>query len=137
MMLDALPQPLRDALYVTIGLPIVAVQELDARRHELFDEVDRLAGPVRTRATTLRNQVGDLVPTVQLPSPLVDAWNERLEERVKVLDARMTEVERRLEEALDRVEQQLPEAAAEVMSQARGAARDARTQLRSLVNRAA
>jgi ElaB/YqjD/DUF883 family membrane-anchored ribosome-binding protein len=104
--IDDISKTVKDSLYVTIGLGVIAFQKAQVQRQELQKQVNaNLAGT--------RSLVGDSLKTVQ----------ERLEA-----------VEGRIDEVLDDVEQQLPEQARSVMRQARDVAKDTRTQLLDLVD---
>ncbi|WP_436792955.1 hypothetical protein [Actinospongicola halichondriae] len=105
--IDDISKTLKDSLYVTIGLGVIAFQKAQVQRQELRKQVEgNLAGT--------RSLVSDSIKTVQ----------ERLEA-----------VEGRIDTVLDDVEQQLPEQARSVMRQARDVAKDTRTQLVDLVER--
>jgi hypothetical protein len=161
MNLSELPDHLRDAFYVTVGLGVLAGQNLQARGETLRADLDE-------RLTALREQVQANVPTVTLPRvtlpavtrrdgrPVLDLASfdvadfdldtitgaiervsDRLDERTQQLDERFAALEARVDDVLDRLEGRLPEAAREVMSQARGVAKEARGTLRTMVTRAA
>lgn len=103
--IDDISKTVKDGLYVTIGLGVIAFQKAQVQRQELQKQVEsNLSG---TRAL-----VGESLKTVQ----------ERLEA-----------VESRIDGVLDDVEQQLPEQARAVMRQARDVAKDTRSQLLELV----
>ncbi|MDZ7675261.1 MAG: hypothetical protein U5K30_09360 [Acidimicrobiales bacterium] len=103
--IDDIQKTVRDSLYVTIGLGVIAFQKAQVQRQELQKQVE-------SNLDGARNLVGDRLKTVQ----------ERLEA-----------VEGRLDAVLDDVEHQLPEQARTVMHQAREVAKDTRSQLVDLV----
>ncbi len=105
--IDDIGKTLKDSLYVTIGLGVIAFQKAQVQRQELRKQVETNLGGTRSL-------VGDRLKTVQ----------ERLEA-----------VEGRIDTVLDDVEQQLPEQARSVMHQAREVARDTRNQLVELVEK--
>ena len=111
---EDLTKLLKDAVYVTIGLGVIAVQKAQVRRQELTKQVS--------------SQVDDAKSQFQSLSKLV-------EDRVKVVEERLEGVESRFDALLDQLEQQLPEQARELVKQARTAAKEARTQVRSLAGR--
>ncbi len=115
--LDApdLSKALRDALYVSVGLGVIAVQKAQVRRRELQKQVSG-------QADEAREQLGSV--------------STFLEDRVKGVEERMSEVEDRVETLLDELQSRLPDQAGELVKQARATAKDARGQLQSLVNRA-
>lgn len=103
--MDDISKTVKDSIYVTIGLGVIAFQKAQVQRQELKKQVDaNLSGT--------RSLVGDSLKTMQ----------ERLEA-----------VEGRIDTVLDDVEQQLPDQARNVMRQARDVAKDTRTQLVELV----
>lgn len=116
----------RNAVYVAVGLGVIAARNVDDAVRQLLDTLEQRAGQGRDR-------FGDL----DRFTAAVDALNERLDQRTQLLEDRVAELEDRIDTVLDRVEDTLPDTAADVLAQARGAARDARGQLRSLVGRAA
>jgi uncharacterized protein YicC (UPF0701 family) len=97
----------KDALYVGVGLGVIAFQKLQVQRQELMKRGDG-------RSLT-----------------------KLVEDRVKTVEERLEGVESRIDKALEQLESRLPEQAREVSKQARTAAKEARTQVRSLVNRGA
>ncbi len=104
--IDDISKTVKDSLYVTIGLGVIAFQKAQVRRQELKKQVE-------TNLTGTRSLVGDSLKTV----------HERLEA-----------VEARIDDVLDGVEQQLPDPARNVVRQAREVAKDTRTQLVGLVD---
>jgi chaperonin cofactor prefoldin len=106
----------KDAVYVTVGLAVIAFQKAQVQRQELRKQVS--------------GQVGDAKAQLQ-------SLTKVFEDRVKVVEERLEGVETRFESLLDQLEERLPEQAREVAKQARTAAKDARTQVRGLVSRGA
>lgn len=106
--IDDIQKTLKDSLYVTIGLGVIAFQKAQVQRQELRKQVEENLGGAR-------GVVG---------------------EQVKVLQTRLETVENRIESVLDDVEQQLPEQARTVMQQARDVAKDTRSQIHGLIERA-
>ncbi len=104
--LDDIQRTVRDSVYVTIGLGVIAFQKAQVQRQELRKQLGG-AGDARTAALG----------------------------RVKEVEERLEAVEERIDAVLDDVEQRLPDQARVVMHQARTVAKDARTQLRALVPR--
>jgi ElaB/YqjD/DUF883 family membrane-anchored ribosome-binding protein len=102
----------KDAIYVTVGLGVIAVQKVQVQRRELRK---RLKGPV-----------GDAKSQLSSLTKLVD-------DRVKLVEERLEGVEERFESLLDQLEDRLPDQAKGFAQQARTAAKDARTQVRGLV----
>lgn len=120
---DELPDQIRDAFYITVGLTVLALRAIDEQRRGL---VARLESPLDDAGLGL----GTVTERVERLGARIDERTKRIEERIEALESRIDEV-------LDRVETTLPDGAREVMAQARGAAKDARGQLRNLVARAA
>jgi len=106
----------RDALYLTVGLGVVAAEELRVRSRRLAAELDQRLASRKVRGEQLR---------------------QRLEVGIKRLDERADEIEARVEAAIDRFEARLPEQAGHLVGQARGITRVARQQVRGLIRPAA
>jgi len=98
---------LRDAVYVTVGVGVIAVQKAQVQRRELQGQLEDSLADARQRLEELGDSVEDGL--------------EGLENQFDVL--------------LDEVESRLPEQAATAVRQAREAAKDAQRQLRELVGR--
>jgi len=111
---EDLTQLLKDALYVTIGLGVIAVQKAQVRRQELSQQVSSQVDDARTQLQTL---------------------TKRFDERVKLVEERLEGVEDRFDALLDQLEEHLPEQARELAQQARTAAKEARSQVRGLTRR--
>lgn len=105
--LDDIQKTVRDSVYVSIGLGVIAFQKAQVRRQELRKQVEANLGGARAT----------------------------VEEQVKAVETQLEAVEQRIDAVLDDVEARLPEQARTVMAQARSAAKDARTQLRGLVEK--
>ncbi|MEY2571211.1 MAG: hypothetical protein QOE63_1561 [Acidimicrobiaceae bacterium] len=109
---EDITKAVKDALYVSVGLGVLAFQKAQVQRQELRKQ--------------LKGQVGDARTQLSSVTKLVD-------ERVKLVEERLAGVESRVEALLDQVEERLPAQAKEITKQARTAAKDARTQVRELV----
>lgn len=96
---------LRDAVYVTVGVGVIAVQKAQVQRRELQGQLEDSLADARQRLDQLGDSVEDGL--------------ESLEGQFDAL--------------LDEVESRLPEQAATAVRQARDAAKDAQRQLRELV----
>ena len=112
--LDDVTKVLKDAVYVTVGLGVLALQRVQVQRNELRKQLDGQVGDARTQLQSVTKVVDD---------------------RFKVVEERLQGVEERVETLLDQFEDRLPEQARELAKQARQAAKDARGQLRALVRR--
>jgi uncharacterized protein YjbJ (UPF0337 family) len=110
--LDGVTNALKDALYVSVGLGVIAFQRAQVQRQELRKQ--------------LNAQLGDVRGTAGKVSKLVD-------DRVKTVEERVEAVEERFEALAEQLESRLPEQVGEVSKQARQAAKGARGQLRGLV----
>ena len=106
----------RDFVYLTVGFGVLAVQRLQAQRHELSEQLNTQLGAGRDGVTKLTGA---------------------FDTTVKSFESRLTALEERVDAVLDRVEAKLPEQARGVVQQARTATRSARDQVRGLVHRAA
>lgn len=104
---DEIQKTLKDSLYVTIGLGVIAFQRAQVQRQELQKQVE-------SNIEGARSAFG---------------------EGVKAIQERLETVEDRIDAVLDEVEGQLPEQARTVMQQAREVVKDTRSQLRDLVER--
>jgi hypothetical protein len=111
---DDIQKMLTDAVYVTVGLGVLTVQQLQSRSRELVDAF-------RAQLGTGKTQAEDLVKAVEAQLRTVD-------DRVKVL-------EERFGAALDDVQSRLPEPAGDWFGKAREAADTARGQVRDLIAR--
>src|SRR3954453_6613510 len=98
----------KDALYVSVGLAVLAVQKVQVRRAEL------------------RKQMTDQVTDAR------SQFSKLLDDRVKLVEERLEGVESRFDALLDQLEDRLPEQARSVAQQARTAAKEARTQARTM-----
>ena len=107
---------LKDAVYVSIGLGVIAVQKAQVRRHELTKQLSGQVGDARSQFQTL---------------------SKRVDDRVKLVEERLEGVETRFDALLDHLEERLPEQAREPFQQARTAAKEARSQVRGLARRGA
>ncbi|MEY2455581.1 MAG: prefoldin beta subunit [Acidimicrobiaceae bacterium] len=114
--LDTLAKSAKDALYVTVGLGVIAVQKAQVQRQELNKR--------------LKSQADEAKGSLQHLTKVV-------EDRVKLVEERLEGVETRFEGLLDQLEERLPDQARDLAQQARTAAKDARTQARTLVSRGA
>lgn len=99
---DSVRNAARDALYVSVGLGVIALQRTQVRRRALIKTagnsgLDKLVGA-----------------------------------NLKMVDERLQDAEERIDAVLDEVETMLPGPAREVMSGARSVARDARDTVRKL-----
>ena len=106
----------RDFLYLTVGFGVLAVQRIQAQRHELGEQLNSQLGAGRDGVAKISGA---------------------FEAQIKSLESRLTAIEERVDAALDQVEAKLPEQARGAVKQARAAARTARDQVRGLTHRAA
>lgn len=102
----------KDALYVSVGLGVLAARELNTRRLALASKLDTQVDGGKQQATKLMSEV---------------------ETQLKALDERVDAIEARLDSVLDQFQATLPEQAREVVQQARDAAKSARQQVRQLI----
>jgi hypothetical protein len=105
---------LRDAAYLTVGLGVFTVQQLETRSRDL-------AEALRSQLDSGRTQAEDLV--------------KALETQLRGLDDRVKALEERFGATLDDVQSRLPEPAGEWLGKAREAADSARDQVRDLMSR--
>lgn len=103
--LDDLQRTVRDSIYVSIGLGVIAFQKAQVQRQELKKNLEQNFGGARTN----------------------------VEDSLKTVEERLTAVEDRIDDVLDDVEARLPEQARTVMAQARAAAKDARSSINALL----
>lgn len=113
---EDLTKLLKDALYVSIGLGVIAVQKAQVRRQELSKQVSGQVDDAKSQLQTL---------------------TKRFDDRVKLVEERLEGVEARFDALLDQLEEHLPEQARELAQQARTAAKEARSQVQGLVRRPA
>ena len=105
--IDDIQKTVKDTVYVTIGLGVIAFQKAQVRRQELRKQFEASTGGARTAAS----------------------------DRVKTVEERLGAVENRIDAVLDDVEERLPPQVRTVVRQARETAKDTRTQLRDIVDR--
>jgi hypothetical protein len=102
----------KDAVYIAIGLGVLAVQELQVRRHELTDwfagKVDEAKGGF-------------------------DSLQGRLEDGVKTVEERFSALEDQATAVLDELQGRIPESVKTLADQAIDAATSARSELFDLV----
>ena len=112
---SALTTAAKDALYIGVGLGVLAYQRLAVQRQELTKLIKDALGKGSA-------PMSELV--------------KNLEGQLKAVEAQLKSLELRVDGVLDGVEAKLPTQAAEVLAQARTAARTARNQVLNLVPRA-
>ncbi len=110
--LDDITNALKDALYVSVGLGVIAFQRAQVQRQELRKQI--------------KEQLGDVRGTAGKVSKLVD-------ERVQTVEERIEAVEARFEAIAEQIESRLPDQVGDAAKHARKAAKDARGQLIELV----
>jgi TolA-binding protein len=111
--MDDITKVLKDTLYVSVGLGVIAFQRAQVQRQELRKQ--------------LESQLGDARGSVGKVTKLVD-------ERVKTVEERLEAFEERFEALAEQLESRLPDQLGDAAKQARQAAKEARTQLRGLVH---
>ncbi len=111
---DDLSKTLKDAVYITVGLGVIAFQKAQVQRQELRRQLSSQFGEARSQ---------------------LDTFSKVFEDRVKLVEERLDGMEDRFEDLIDQFEDRLPEQAKDLAKQARIAARDATGQLRDLVAR--
>jgi len=124
----------RDALYVGIGLSVIAFQKAQVRRVELTEILKGQVGEANDQLDKLGANAEDVIEGLKAR---VETVAGSVDDRVKLVEDRLDAVEGRFEALFDEVEAKLPEPAREIVSQARDTARDARQQVRAAVSRAA
>lgn len=117
MQLDpaAVTGAVKDAVYITVGLGVLAVQKVQATR--------------RDATKALADQFGN-------GKLQIDEIVEAIEARVATLDTKLVALETKLDSAVDGLEQRLPERVGALLGQAHDAAKTARKQVRGLVSSA-
>lgn len=119
--IDDLSKAIKDALYVGVGLGVIAFQKAQVQRVDLTKQVKGQVGSSDELLTEARRQVEKLT--------------DRFEDRVQVVEERIESIEAQFDGLLDQIEDKLPEQARELVKQARDTAKEARSQVRSLVRR--
>jgi ElaB/YqjD/DUF883 family membrane-anchored ribosome-binding protein len=105
---------LKDALYVSVGFGVLAVQKAQEQRQELQKALGRRVDSGKVEW---------------------DKVAERFDAQLKGMEERLDTLEQRVEEMLDQVQEKLPEQVADLMAKARTAVKDAREQVTELVKR--
>lgn len=106
----------KDAVYVTVGIGVLAYQKAQVRRQELTTFVNERLGSSKTQLEELK---------------------KTFEARINEFDQRVVELEHKLDGIVEQVEGRLPEPAGEALHKAYDAARTARQQVRDLITKAA
>lgn len=112
---------LRDAAYVVIGFGVLSVQQVQVRRRELVDRLG--AQPVVQQLGLGKEQLEEMV--------------KGLEARFSQLDDRLDQLEGKIDAAVDALGERLPEQAGAFLGQAHEVAKAARKQVRGLLVNAA
>jgi hypothetical protein len=107
---------LRDAAYITVGLGVVAVEQVQARRRQLVEAISIRFGASKTHVETLLGT---------------------FEARMAKMDEQVDAVEARVDMIVDRLEGVLPEQAGVLFGHARDLTKGARKQVRGLIRTAA
>jgi hypothetical protein len=102
---DELVTIARDTLYATVGVSVLAYQQLEQGRQQLAERLSARYG-------VGKQQVDQLIGAVEVQMSTLD-------ERLKVL-------ERQIDDALDAVQERLPEQAGDAFAKARQVTADAR-----------
>lgn len=100
--LETVTDVLRDAFYVGVGAGVIAVQKLQVQRVEL--------------TKTLTSQIDEAKGSL-------DGVQEKVEDRVKLVEERLGDLENQLEAVLAQVEDKVPAQARDLIKQARGLVR--------------
>jgi hypothetical protein len=111
---EAIASLAKDALYVTVGFGVLAVQKANVQRQELAKRLG--ARPVLT------------LPGALDPSEV----RARVRDGVAALDGRVKVVEQRVDAVLDEVQGRLPAQAADLLGQARQAGKAYQARVREL-----
>ncbi len=107
---------LRDAAYITVGLGVVAVEQVQARRRQLVEAISDRFGASKTQVETLLGT---------------------FEARLAKIDVKVDAVEARVDMVVDKLEGILPDQAGLLFGQARDLTKVARKQVRGLIRTAA
>jgi hypothetical protein len=113
-LVDDITKVLKDAVYASIGLGVLASEKLTEQRKAFQGSVSERIGAGRTE---------------------LDTFSKRFDDGVKSVEARLTALEQRLEKLVDKVQERLPEQVADLMAQARKASGQARAQWREVFGR--
>lgn len=116
--IDDVTKVLKDALYVSVGLGVLAFQRAQVQRQELRKRFERTGVPGLSGA--------DAGVQFTKLTGVVD-------DRVKEIEQRMEAVEERIEALLDQLESRLPTQVSDVTKQVRAVAKEARNQARDQV----
>jgi gas vesicle protein len=110
--IDDVTKVLKDALYVTVGMGVIAFQKAQVQRQELQKQ--------------LRSQWGDA-------RDQFDKLGGTIDDRMKAVEDRLNDVEQQVDDLVDQFQDRLPEPAADVVRQIRRTTKDVRSQVRELV----
>ncbi len=112
---------IRDAAYVVVGFGVLTVQQVQVRRREL--------------ARSISDQT--VVKQLGIGKEQVEELLKSLETRMSQLDGRLDELETKLDTAIESLGDKLPEQAGAFLGQAHDMAKAARKQVRGLLVNAA
>lgn len=104
---DDIPRMVEDTVYTAVGLGVLGFQQAQVQRQQLKRSLSSSYGEAR----------------------------EALDDRVKLVEERLSDLDDRFDEAFESVEPQLPGTARDVARQAIGLAREARTKVFDLALR--
>jgi ElaB/YqjD/DUF883 family membrane-anchored ribosome-binding protein len=113
--MDNLTKTLKDTAYVVFGFGVLGFQKAQVRRQELTKQLKEQRGQVETQLSGARQQLNELVRT---------------------LDGAIEPVRVELEGRLDRVEEHLPAQAKDVVKSARALAKETEQHVRRAVGAA-
>jgi hypothetical protein len=112
---------LRDAAYVVIGFGVLTVQQVQVRRRDLVGSISEQA----------------VVKQLGLGKEQVEELVKSLETRMSQLDERLDQIEGKLDTAVEQLGDRLPDQAGALLGQAHEVAKAARKQMRGLLVSAA
>lgn len=121
---------LQEALYIGVGLGVIAFQKAQVQRVELTKQLKAQLGDAREQVEKIGSSSDDLASDARRQ---VDKLTDSFEGRVKLVEERLEAIESQIEGLLDQIEDKLPEQARALVRSARETAKEARSQVRSLV----
>ncbi|MEJ7585715.1 MAG: hypothetical protein WKF43_16905 [Acidimicrobiales bacterium] len=127
---DDLTRTFRDALYVGVGLGVIAFQKAQVQRVDFTKQVKSQLADARQQIEKVNGSSDDLVAEARRQ---IEKISEGFEDRVKMVEERLETIESQFDGILDQIEEKLPETARDLVKQARDTAKEARSHVHSLV----
>ncbi len=136
--IDDVTKTLKDVAYVAIGFGVLTAQRAQVQRREITRQAQEFTNGLPDQLTAQINEARENLERVTTDATSqLERLSDTFDDRIKLVEERLADLETRIDTVLDTVESRLPDQAADLIAGARDAARDARGQVRTLVGRVA